>query len=333
MSQSCRPWWRNCALTSDGEIREIDAMEDRIGPLGGNVSGVRQLISSLELCHHKAERWVHNIMEAIGSGESAKGLGTRPTGLQHPAETMWQNACGALSAWCAGRRSGQMDLAVGVVPATELLACLGERSPLKEWQVQRVVDKIRSVIQWPRPLQDPTARYAWLLLSGGAYESTYRDTCPDEYAEHREFWVTTVRTFIHDTVDGVVTPLSLGLAIDMLWPCNWRFVENLRIVLEAIGGRLETGRPFAACGRNIGLMPLRPRMRVVCKALRAFAGGVGREGDVDEALLSMLGEPSDTRTWLALSLDKTIRLQLDPPHDVRAMSALTGPDWLRRPLE
>ena len=318
-------------MTADAEILEIDAMEDRIGPLGANVTDVRRLISNLELCHHKAERWVHNIMEAIGSGESAKGLGTRPSGLHHPAETVWQNACAALSAWCAGRPGAQREIAVGGVPATELVACLGERSPLKEWQVQRVIDKIRSLIHWPRPLQDPSARYAWLLLGGGAYESTYRDTCPDEYAEHEEFWLATVRTFIRDTIDGAVTPLSLGLAIDMLWPCHWRFVENLRIVLEAIGGRLEPGRPFAACGRNIGLVPLRPRMRAVSDALRTFGGAVGTAGDVDEGLLSVLGEPSATRAWLALSLDKTIRLQLDPPREVRAVSALTGPDWLSRP--
>ncbi len=31
--------------------------------------------------------------------------------------------------------------------------------------------------------------------------------------------------------------LSLALAIDMLWPCHWRFEDNLQIVLDAIGGR------------------------------------------------------------------------------------------------
>jgi len=113
-----------------------------------------------------------------------------------------------------------------------------------------------------------------------------------------------------------------------LWPCHWRFVENLRIVLEAIGGRLEPSTPFAACGRNIGLSPLRPRMAVVCDTLRGFAGLVGTDAENDEEILSMLGEPTDAKRWLALSLDKTIRLQMDPPMDVRAVSGLTGPDWI-----
>ena len=73
-------------------------MENDISPLPPNVSKIRELISSLELCHHKADRWVHNILEAIGRGETKKGLGTRLCGGYHPAEEIWQNACASLSA-------------------------------------------------------------------------------------------------------------------------------------------------------------------------------------------------------------------------------------------
>jgi len=295
MTEPCRPWWRNCALAADPEILEIDAMEDRIAPIGADLSGVRELISSLELCHHKAERWIYNAIEAIGAGESHKGLGTRLPGQHHPAETVWQNACAALSAWCAGCASAKVDVSVGGTPASQLLACLGERSPLKEWQVQRVIEKIRSSIHWPQPLHDPAAQYTWILLSGGEYEAFYRDDCPEHYEEHEEFWLTTVRTVIRDTADGDEAHLSLGLAIDMLWPCHWRFVENLRIVLEAFGGRLEPETPFAACGRNIGLSPLRPRMQVVSNTLRAFSDAPESYGAVDRELLSLLGEPTDAK--------------------------------------
>jgi hypothetical protein len=303
-------------------------MEDRIAPIGASLSNIRELIASLELCHHKAERWVYNAIRAIGSGESRKGLGTRPPGQHHAAETVWQNACAALAAWCAGRPSAKVDLSIGTLPAAQLLECLGERSPLKEWQVQRVIDKIRSSIHWPRPLHDPTAQYAWILLRGGEYESWYHDTCPEHYEEHEGFWLTTARTIIRDTDNGDEARLSLGLAVDMLWPCHWRFTENLRIVLEAIGGKLEPATPFAACGRNIGLSPLRPRMQVVSSTLRAFSGAPASDGVVDRELLSLLGGPTDAKKWLALSMDKTIRLQLDPPADLRTMSALTGPDWI-----
>jgi hypothetical protein len=57
------------------------------------------------------------------------------------------------------------------------------------------------------------------------------------------FWLTTVRTFIRDTDNGVEARLSLAFAIDTLMPCHWTFVDNLRIVLEAIGGKLDAATP------------------------------------------------------------------------------------------
>lgn len=330
MTTSCRSWWRNCALEADAEILDIDRMEDRIAPLDPNVSRVRELISTLEMCHHKADRWVDNIIEAIGREETKKGLGTRPPGQCHPAEKVWQDACGALSAWCAGCPSASVELSVGPVPAPRLLNGLGDRSPLKEWQVQRVIDKIRSLIHWPLSGDDPASQYVWILFSGGEYESAYRRECPEHYREHEDFWLATVRTIIHDTENGNGAELSLGLAIDMLWPCHWRFVQNLRIVLEAIGGSLNPEEPFAACGRNITLVPIRDRMEIVSETLGVFCGDVKSSKGVDREMLVRLGEPTAAKRWLAASLRKTIKLQLNPTAEMRAMSALDGPAWIKQ---
>jgi hypothetical protein len=328
MTAACRSWWRNCTLEADSEIREIDRLENAIAPIAPNVSRIRELISTLELCHHKAERWVYNIIEAIGLGETNKGLGTRAPGQRHAAEEVWQTACAAFSAWCAGCPSASVSLSIGTVPASRLLACLGERSALKEWQVQRVIERIRSAIHWPQSCDNPAAQYVWILFSGGEGESPYRRQCPNHYREHEDFWLATVRTMIHDTENGNEAALSLGLAIDMLWPCHWNFVDNVQIVLEAIGGSLKPDRPFAACGRNIALLPVRDRMETVSKTLRAFCGRSEADKEVDGQLLALLGEPTEAKRWLAASLDKTMRLQLDPPAEVRAVSALAGPAWI-----
>ncbi|MCP4283701.1 MAG: hypothetical protein GY792_04505 [Gammaproteobacteria bacterium] len=112
MTTSCRLWWRNCALLADSEIMAIDGMEDHIAPIAPTVSKIRELISSLELCHHKADRWVYNIIEAIGAGETTKGLGTRSHGQQHPIVSLWQNPCAALSAWCARCPSTKVCLCI-----------------------------------------------------------------------------------------------------------------------------------------------------------------------------------------------------------------------------
>jgi hypothetical protein len=318
-------------VSADGEILRIDAMEDDLVPLADGVAAVRELISTLELCHHKAGRWVDNILEGIGAGGSSKGLGTREPGRLHDAERVWQAACDALSAWCAGCPAQSLDGDVGTAAASRLAARLGDRTPLKEWQVQRVVEKIRSLIHWPPTTDDPSADFTWLLFSDTETELTYRGDCPVRFAEHEEFWRTTARTIIRDTQDGHEAPISLALAIDMLWPCHWDFVGSLETVLGAIGGDLEPDRPFAACARNIGLLPDRERYELVSRTLRVFCGESEPNSDADPDVLAVVGAPTPEKTWLAASLDKTIRLQLDPPDELRKVVAFPGPSWIHDP--
>ena len=303
---TAREWWNNCDIDHepDFEILAIDSLEDQIAPIGAKVSKIRKLTGSLEMCHHKAEKWVSNIIEAIATGEASKGLGTRTPGQIHPTEIVSKNACGALSAWVAGCPSTSIDLTIGTIPASRFLGCLGERSPLKEWQVQRVIEKIRSWTDWPRSERDPSTQYAWL--------SCEQDDCPDHYKEHEDFWRQTVETIPFEGLQGLDGgDFSLGLAIDLLWTCHWNFVGNLQIVLEVIGGNLKPDRPFAACAWNVTLSPIRPRMEVVSNTLRVFCDNSELDKELDSEVLSLLGESTEKKKWLAASLDKTIRLQLE----------------------
>lgn len=303
MTTSCRSWWRNCAQEADSEILAIDRMEDHIAPIDPNVSKIRELIGSLEMCHHKAEKWVNNIIEAIATGETSKGLGTRTPGQTHPTEVVSKNACAALSAWVAGCPSTSIDVTIGTIPASRMLACLGERSPLKEWQVQRVIEKIRSWTDWPWSENDPSTQYAWL-----SYE---QKDCPDHYKEHEDFWRQTVEIPFEGLQGLEGGDFSLGLAIDLLFTCHWNFVENLQIVLEVIGGNLKPERPFAACAWNITLSPIRSRMEVISNTLKVFCDNSESDKEIDSDVLSLLGESTEEKKWLAAALDKTIRLQLE----------------------
>ena len=329
MTAAIRTGWRNCALSTDPEMERIDRMEDALPPPPPGAVKIRELITGLELCHHKAARWIDNLLAAIASGDTSKGLGTRAPEQFHPAESIWQNACAALMAWCAGTPVSSLDMNIGTYPASELLAGLGPRSPLKEWQAQRIIDKIRSCLYWPRFGQDPSSSYRWILFNPAGTDSMYYSHCPDDFREHEDFWLATARTILHDRLDGHAAELPLGLAIDQLWPCHWRFPDNLRIVLDAIGGNLHPATPFAACGRNIGLLPNRDRLACISHSLLSYGTGMDREVETDAAVLTVLGEPSDVKRWLAASLGKTIRLQMDPPADIRALSALAGPAWIR----
>jgi hypothetical protein len=303
-------------------------MEDWLGAISPGADAIRELISSLELCHHKARRWVHNIILAIGTGETAKGLGTRDPGCLHDAEKVWQTVCDALSSWCAGQAPSSFEDTVGTVPIAGLVTRISARTPLKEWQVQRVIERARSLIHWPPPTDDPAAGFTWLLFSEGTDGSSFRDRCPQRFAEHEELWRATICTIIRDTHDGREAPISLGLAIDMLWPCHWDFLANLQIVLGAIGGDLDPHRPFAACGRNIGRLPDRDHFQRISRTLQSYAGATPAIGDPALQVLELLGPPTPEKQWLAASLDKTIRLQLDPPMAMRRVFDLAGPPWI-----
>jgi len=179
-----REWWNNCAIgeEADSEILAVDRLEDQIAPIAANVSKIRKLIGSLEMCHYK---------------------------------------------------------------------------------------------------------------------------------EHEEFWRQTVETTPFEGLQGLDgEDFSLGLAIDLLWTCHWKFVDNLQIVLEVIGGNLKPERPLAACAWNVTLSPIRPRMKVVSNSLKVFCGDSELDKEIDRDVLSLLGEPTEEKKWLAASLDKTIRLQL-----------------------
>ncbi|MEX0320527.1 MAG: hypothetical protein AB3N63_00055 [Puniceicoccaceae bacterium] len=301
---TARAWWNNCEVDqeADEEIAAINQLEERISPISPDVEKIRELIGTLEMCHHKAERWVENIIEAIATGKTEKGMGSRPAGQVHPVEEVSKKAIGALSAWVAGSEAEAIELEIGEIPASRLLECLGERTVLNEWQVMRVVEKIRSWTDLPSSLRDPSTQYVWLVYG--------TDGCPDQYKEHEEFWHQTVQTTPFPDLKGLNgEPFSLGLAIDLLWTCHWKFVENLQIVLEVIGGTYSGYPPFAACAWNIQLSPIRPRMKIISNTLRAYCGNPQEALEIDKGVLARLGELSDEKKWLATSLDKTIRLQ------------------------
>ncbi len=306
----CRDCWANCGVVADDEMREIDRLEDELSPLPESITRIRKLISTLELCHHKADRWVTNIIAAIGEGDTSKGLGTRTADRIHPAEREWINACTALSAWCAGQPAASVDIKIGDRSASGLLSKLGERSALKEWQVQRLIERIREFIGWPRSLQHVESVYVFMEECGSDFEPPGDARCPEHYREHEGFWKQTIETCVHDIVNGEAADFSLAVAIDVMFPCNWNFFGNLEIVLGAIGGDLHPAQPLTVCSRNIGRVPIRECMQTICRTLQYALQDKRADNDVDSTLLELLGEITVPKRWLVASLDKTIRLQL-----------------------
>jgi len=290
MADEARKWWRNCPSVPDDEVRAIDAMEDALRPLADDARHVRSLIGCFESCHHKAVRHAEIIVAAIRTGRTDKAQGHTDPDSPDPRELEYDAIIEALSAWCS---SGAVpdDVRIGAHKARGLVKPLGERTPLKVWQVQQIVEKVRR-------FRDRKQRW------NTAYDPLVDVEREDPATEFRRL---TMASIIEDTEDGRPSQVPLGLAIDYLTGCNWNFIENLRNTLRAIGGDLRPLSPLALHGRNLSLNPACARLRAMADTLQAFGDGLPATGGKSPIAL---GESTPVKRWLALSFAKTISLQL-----------------------
>jgi len=249
---------------------------------------IRGLIAALRLCHHKAQRHVELIVQAIGEGQTTKGYRGRETEKLHPATWMWENAVLVLEAWLSGNTARMDKLFVGRHAGWKLLGALEDRTRIKHWQVERLVAKLKAASR---------------LYPGAEYFPIV--THPEKYEDFAGYRDPTLATVIHDTVDGAPAELSLAQAIDHLEPANWNFPENLLLVLRAINGNLKPHEPFAVAERNLKLNPIAPQMRVVAATLRQFCGRPAA-GPIDPAVLGVLGKKTPEKTALAALLEAKI---------------------------
>jgi len=304
MRDKLRSCWQNCgalddkSLLADKEILAIDAMEDSIEPLDDNTVDIRGLITRFESCYHQADKEAEMIIQAIGSGQRPGESHERPP--QRKREL--QNSFDILSAWCQDAWAKCAELDVGGIPAGELVAYLGEPSPLKIWQVQRVIDKLKLAL-------DPSCCYHNMALDIDGYGQPIEVKAEVHYKDHLDFLNQTTAAMINYTLDGEKSQMSLAMAIDLFRPCNWNFVANLVIILKAIDGNLHPEKPFAPCSLNAKLTPLRNRLRIISNTLKTFCEEGEKDKDADGDILALLGAKTDQKHWLAASLDKTIRLQ------------------------
>jgi hypothetical protein len=302
--QACRPCWQNCGVEADAEILAIDRMEDAIAPPDEHTTRIRELITRFEACYHEADKEAERIVKAIGTGRCPKESNARPPKRKKELE----NSRRILSRWCEDPAARGLNLRVGAIPADELLGFIGQATPLKIWQAQRVVDRVGSALDSSRP-------YHNLVLNVGDYGEPGASQAGEHYKSDAAFLEQTKKTFIHDTVEGRQATISLALAIDLLMPCHWDFAGGLVIILKAISGDLHPQRPYACCSRNLQLSPLCNRLRTISSTLGAFWAGEKPTEETDQRIRASLGAPTPAKRWLAASLDKTIRLHLEHAAD------------------
>ena len=304
MNHPCKACWQNCGVEADAEMLEIDRMEDAMAPLDETTTRIRALITRYEACYHEADKEAERIAGAIGAGHCPAEPDERPPERKRELE----NCRRILSRWCKEPEIRGVKLDVGGMDAEELLSFIGPATPLKIWQVQRVIDRITFALNPDRP-------YHNMALDLGDYGEPATDPAGEHYKDNIAFLKRTKETIIHDTVDGQKATISLAMAIDLLFPCHWDFPRAVSIILKAIGGELHPERPYTCCARNLSLSPLCDRVRTISNTLGAFWREEQSSEDIDDDLLVSLGAVTPEKRWLAASLDKTIRLQLEAPPD------------------
>jgi len=302
--ESCRPWWQNCVEEADREILDIDKMEEAIEPLDEQTTKIRGLITGMEMCYHEADIEAERIVKAIGSGRCPQESNERPPQRMKELE----NCREILSRWCEDTSVKVNDLDLGGISAEKLLSYIGETSPVKIWQVERIVDKVTEALDRSRP-------YHMMVLDMGDYGEPGAKPVGDHYKDAAEFVQQTKEAIIHDTVDGREAKMSLAMAIDMLEPCNWDFVGSIVTLLKAIGGELHPERPYVCHQRNLKLSPLCDRLVTISNTLGVFWKEEETNKKTDQNILDYLGEVTPIKRWLSASLDKTIRLYLETPSD------------------
>ncbi|MHC4061873.1 MAG: hypothetical protein ACYSR6_09745 [Planctomycetota bacterium] len=288
-------------------------MEDSLAPLDEEAVRIRWLITRFESCYHEADKEAELIVRAIGTGQPSDESGERPP--QRKQEL--QNANDILRAWCEDRLNEVRGRDVGPISADELVSFIGDQTALKIWQVQRVIDKLKQAL-------DPSYHYHTMALDISEAGEPGAVRAGDHYRDRQDFLDQTKAALINDTVCGRKTQISLAMAIDRLQPCNWNFVDNLVVILKAIGGDLHPDKSFACCERNVLLTPHADRLRIIANTLRVFWKGRETDKGIDDSILTALGQKTAVKSWLAASLDKTISSQLDPVNVKRVTEFVEG---------
>ena len=179
MSEELPIHWQNIGI-ADAETRAIDESADRLQPLGADAIETRKLITSLECCHFNALLYVDQIVKALRLH--------RPSSVPNPAKRpprfpsngdLQRHAMTILRAWCAGAPAEAIDLDVGSTPGSQLVSVLGIRTALKEWQVQRVVERIE--VRWHRNTNRNSPHGYVPMLVSGTYEAQIATECPPRY--------------------------------------------------------------------------------------------------------------------------------------------------------
>lgn len=137
-------WWSNVSSEYDSEMERIDGLLPDGGELSDQIVRVRNLIAALDLRTQRGMHRIECIIEVIGSIDPATGTVGSTTSAACDGRTRRQALAQICELWV--KQTPVSDARV-LLPAyaedvDEIYARLGDFSPLKAWQVERLQLKI-----------------------------------------------------------------------------------------------------------------------------------------------------------------------------------------------
>lgn len=142
--ESRHTWWSNVATEYDDEMSRIDGIIGNADGLGEQVVRLRALIGTLDLCQGRSAHSVECIIEVIGAVDAETGMVGSTTPAACDGRARRQALAQVCELWV---KQTPLPQAQALQPeyaddVAEIYERLGEFSPLKAWQVERLQLKI-----------------------------------------------------------------------------------------------------------------------------------------------------------------------------------------------
>jgi len=306
VSRTLRRHWVNVVSRPDASILEIDALEDGLRFMSdvekSRAYEIRQAITRFEWCHHKALHRLHLLVRSIGELRYIAKPSSPEEKRADRDVKQWFNALRILRAWVDNDADSVDTVLFCGIPSAEFVSHIGERNPLKEWQVSRLADRLQYDF-----LNFDKNEGEYIPFSAGSHS-----ICSNE--EETRFYDQTVGVKILDTQDGNPREWDLGTAIDWFALCCWNYSQNLVTILQVIQGQSHLDVPLIQCGQDFVRHPNYRDFVEMKHALRAYWDveyhwGIA-SGDKPSLspkdIFDILGEKSAVKIWLVRSLERTL---------------------------
>jgi len=305
ISKRLRKHWINVTDEPDASILEIDRLEDALKFQNTEerekIYVIRQAITGFEFCHHKALHRLYMLIRSIGRLEYHNKKSSKEEKINNDDVKQWMNAYKILEAWINNDMHSVQNISFFEMTALDLVSHLGVHSPLKEWQVNRLLEKM-----------------FYEFLNFDEHEGEYRyfeggEQKFQENNEELEFYRQTVNVKLDDLSNDLLGAMNLGKLIDLQFLCNWNYKLNLLSILQVINGRIDSSKNIVICSLLFDKHPDFNEFLCVKKSLRAYWDEDYRNtlslqncGTVDSIIRQELGVKNSIKIWLVRSLEKTL---------------------------